>query len=254
VKGFPDQSGDLLHDQSTLGTLAKAVDAAMTRRARVAAEPSASTSAKLKATPVDEVPAGFLPADTILRSWPAGLSPSAARRGQQASDRLRADRRLDLAMHVEVVTDHGLVSFEPLKVGQNPLEARFTFRRAGRVVDAALRLKTPSGPLALRLAAHCPDQLVGEAWAAAVAVYAELTCVEPAPVQTADPSRRRLQRAGISQGHTSPAQHRALATARPSPRPVTLVVASLARAHEALRAVGVRHRRFHDQRQNKQGA
>jgi hypothetical protein len=90
------------------------------------------------------------PADIRL-TLPDSLNERAADAAVAASTRLRLDRRLAPAMGIEVLTPKGRLKFRALNVSRSPLEARFSFSRDGRAVYAALRLKTPKDPLALRV-------------------------------------------------------------------------------------------------------
>jgi hypothetical protein len=82
------------------------------------------------------------------------------------------------AAAVVVATPNGTLTFEPLITGANPLELEFRFERPGGSVEGALRLRRPDDPLTLRVVSGADDTLLGEAWAAALIVYAELTCTE----------------------------------------------------------------------------
>jgi hypothetical protein len=109
-----------------------------------------------------------------------------------ASARLRAERRLVPAVTVEVPTPVGTITFEPIDERANPLELRFTCRHDGTTVRGGLRLKRPADPLALRVIDDAPDRILGPAWAAALIVYAELTCAEaPSEVEPASPAAAR---------------------------------------------------------------
>jgi hypothetical protein len=94
----------------------------------------------------------------------------------EASGALRQHRRLVPAVPLEVPTPQGTLIFEPIDDHRTPLEARFTYMRGRKRFEGALRLKRPADPLALRIASFTSEAVTGEAWAAALIVYAALTC------------------------------------------------------------------------------
>jgi hypothetical protein len=124
---------------------------------------------------------------------PTTLSATARAGAMAASARLRTERRFVPAATIEVPTPRGTLVFAPLSETDNPLEARFTFTHANGRFAGALRLKRPGDPLTLRVQSSSPDTLLGEAWAAALIVYAALTCVEIPSREHADPSPASLK-------------------------------------------------------------
>ena len=68
-----------------------------------------------------------------------------------------------------------------------PLEAQFTLMRGSMRVQGGLRLRRPEDPLSLHLDAPAPEALIGEAWAAALILYAELTCADLLAGEPVDP-------------------------------------------------------------------
>ena len=160
------------------------------REARLAAAPAPSlapvpASSEAQVTPpIVSAPAPIAtrssPQDTAdLRfELPDSLEPAAREAAMLASERLRSERRLVPAAAVAIATPQGHLHFEPLREGENPLEARFVFTSERGRVAGGLRLKRPSDPLTLRIGEASPGSLVGHAWAAAMIVYSELTCTD----------------------------------------------------------------------------
>jgi hypothetical protein len=176
-------------------------------------------------------PAPRAPEADLRFDLPETLSAAAREAAMRASERLRTERRLVPAAAIEVVTERETVTFEPLREGENPLEARFVFKSGPARIAAALRLKRPSDPLTLHIYDASHESFVGRAWAAALVIYAELTCteladalpdlLEPDPLR---PSRRRPARP--SGGN-------------PQPRSLPRSRAASSRRHERAAAVTV---------------
>jgi hypothetical protein len=151
-----------------------------------------SSEPPITSTPPSPVVPSPGPASNVLISFPSSLAHEPRVAGMLASARLRAERTLVPAVPVEVQTPHGTLRFEPLDERTTPLEAQFTFRRRGHFVAGGLRLKRREDPISLRVTPRSRYSLVGEAWAAALVVYAELTCVDPdAPIADAPRSPTR---------------------------------------------------------------
>jgi hypothetical protein len=129
--------------------------------------------------------------ENLLFDLPESLPPAARVRAMEASAKLREHRRVMPASVVEAPTPQGTVVFEPIDETRTPLEVRFTFTSPGRRFDGALRLKRPGDPLTLRIVTASSNEVIGEAWAAALIVYAELTCTEaPDRLVDQDPTPR----------------------------------------------------------------
>jgi hypothetical protein len=128
------------------------------------------------------------PVMQIRRAFPDGLDERARARASEASAKLRLERRLVPALSVEVATPAGTLVFPPLRVGSAPLQVDFVFSRSSEKLSAALQLDTTEDPLPLRLLGSPGDDLLGVAWAAALVVYAALTCT---PAADAAPSGTR---------------------------------------------------------------
>lgn len=188
-KGKVLASGDLLRDEAPWGRLAAEVSA---RGAELAPRRIRHVRASPESTPL---PPPVVPEPRLRMSFGRELDPDAAARAMEASRRLREERRVVPAVSVRVDTPNGQLVFAPLDDRGNPLEARFRFERGGRTVHAGLRLKRPGDPLTLAL--HDGDPVVAdEAWAAALIVYAELTCQDlpvPDPVVPARAPQPRPQ-------------------------------------------------------------
>ncbi|MEJ7784307.1 MAG: hypothetical protein WKF96_05835 [Solirubrobacteraceae bacterium] len=202
TKGAPSSVGDILADPRKLQSVKQAVARALEQHTvrtealpstggaeeRSMAEKPSASSHRPPAPPIEPV---------LLFELPDRLPVGAVERALQASSRLRAERTLAPVVAVEIATALGTLVFEPVDEQENPLEARFTFRRGAAIFSGALRLKRPGDPLALRVGSPSHGDLVGEAWAAALIVYAELTCVpavdeeSPGPTLDLPPPRRQ---------------------------------------------------------------
>ena len=192
--------GDLREDASGWRELRYAIRALVEQVTVRSSQPLPASAP----APVPEPAPG--PERTLARVQPAGirfdlpatLSREARSNAMAASARLRHERRLVPATTVEVPTPQGTLTFAPLDDTANPLEARFTFVRSKDRFEGGLRLKRPDDPLSLRVGTAARDALLGEAWAAALIVYAELTCsklsVDEEPSDQPSMTPRAVQR------------------------------------------------------------
>jgi hypothetical protein len=239
---------DLLADPSALGVLAEPVRAALAaadrpKRPRSApkVQPAQRPAPTGRSAPR---PTESRVAAPVLTTLPPELSASARERAIVASARLRVDRRLVPAISVEVPTPNGTLVFEPVDERGNPLELRFIYADAGAKLRAALRLKTPGDPLALRVVEGAAE-VVGRGWAAALIVYAELTCADG--VEAASPSDVRTPRLKRPASPRLAATERARPSSRiaaPAPAAREADVLALRQAIEELRSVAGHPRRL----------
>lgn len=251
-------SGDVLASPGVLRKLRPPIDRALARTATSRIPPAAHASSppSRKLQPPRRAPARRPPPERrpppppeepdLRFDFPDSLSPTACDRAMQASGRLRAERTLVPAVAVEVPTPHGTLTFEPLNETAKPLEARFAFHRGRTQFSGGLRLKRPGDPLTLRVDKGSAEPLTAEAWAAALIVYAELTCVDiPAdPVPQPTTLTPRSPRPPQTSTFTS-SPRRAPGTRRPgaSWRP-TIERSALRDAIDQIRAVSGHLRRL----------
>lgn len=222
LRGVGDVDGNFLHPRIAAGQAFGVLRDALV--AQLAARPTT------------------VPAGTVLTVWPDRASRALMDAGDVASERLRTERRLDPALRIEVPTSHGDLRFEPLREGENPLEARFSLTKGKTVVRAALRLKTPADPLAIRVVEDARLDLLTEAWVAALIVYAQLTCAEGAEAGAFRQGPFPQQR--VSSGPSGGKSVRTARSGEPATHGERLVVSNLAQARDALRAVSGHLRRL----------
>ena len=153
--------------------IAQLIDDELSARSR----PRRETPARR--TPAEIVGEATSAADErLLLSLPESLPGLARERALAGSSRLRVERRLVPAATLEISTPNGKLIFDPIVPGENPLEARFAFLKGSSRMRGALRLRRPADPLALRVEDGADESVIAEAWAAALIVYAELTCAD----------------------------------------------------------------------------
>lgn len=210
VQGDNRTRVDLLKDPSALLDTRSRLQAKYLLRA-----PSSPRTAK-PATPSQR--SAFPPhpaaprAPTVARQkWlrmPAEAPQRLSELAGRASERLRNERRIEMAVGVDVQTGAGDLSFDKLARGKE-LRAEFRFRSAADEPFAgALVLNARSELIPLYAPVSADRSLVAHAWTVALLVYAELTC----PIETpADPKRASPQsiRGGVPR--SSPTQRRAAA-------------------------------------------
>lgn len=152
-----------------------------------------------------------------------------------ASERVRCDRRLELAVTVEVATRTGVLVFTPLRPGRRELAAAFTFTAAGESpLTAALLLDRSSDPVPVRAPQGVSRALLGTAWAAALVAYAELTCT-PIPDREPPPQSDGVRRPAAGLSRSSSGRSRPGSGGHGAREPVTL--RSIAEAVERLQSV-----------------
>ncbi len=230
---------DLLQPDASWDPLRRHVLRSMRPNAQVApakSSPSGSTGRKVAvALPPRPnrrpapAPRSVEPSPNLHFELPGTLNPVASERAMAASARLRQERRIAPAAQLEISTPHGTLSFSPLDEDQNPLEATFTFQRGTEHVDGGLRLKRPDDPLALRTVGSLPSTLIGEAWAAALIVYAELTCSDLAAPAPPLPERAPTQRSRRGSGRA----HQRTASIRTPQRGASSTAGPALSIHEA---------------------
>lgn len=229
----PNVYGDFVKDPAPLAVTRLAVADAL------ASSRAAPTSTQTKVASTAATPARLsTKADAVEKEFPPGMSEAQRTRAMVASARLRTSRRLAPAVDVITPAPRGSLRFERLVEGENPLEARFEWKLKGAAFRGALRLKGVADPLPLRVQNGSDRQLIGEAWALALIVYAELTCLEEraAPPSRAPLSRRQQRTSGGSS--LSVRSHRAsLGSHRGAANGARLIFPTLADAAEELRSI-----------------
>lgn len=182
----------------------------------------------------------------VLMKLPRDLTADARDLALKASAQLRKDRRIAPAAQMEVPTDRGTITFHRLTPGAKPLEAPFHFARGDSEVVGALRLNTIGDPLHMREVRADPPSLVGEAWAAALIVYARITCT--ATGQPAAPKSERIPTRGPtgsqSAGRDSSSRNASAGGGGQGQHSKILTVSSISTAHDALRDVSGHLRRL----------
>lgn len=186
--------GDLLRQTAILATFA---ERAIELRTAVP-EPTLPRAPSLSEPPAPEHGQGFPESERVLITLPGEVPAGAREAAIAASARLRLERRLVPGATVEVRTKHGTLTFAPLRDDRSPLEAAFTFERDGQRLDAGLRLKRREDPISLRVRGDAGARLIAEGWAAALIVYAELTCVDPPEPVVTEPTKRPSPSAAAS--------------------------------------------------------
>jgi hypothetical protein len=175
---------------------------------------------------------------TTLETWrrlPAEAPEHLVRVAHDASARLRHDRRRELPVSVEVTTANGTLLFQKLRRRGSELVAAFAFRDpGGDRLEGALLLEGGAEVLRLEAPVGAARPLVARAWAAALVIYADLTCADIAPPEPrATP--RRTGRAAPGAGRTGTRSVRRGAAA--SDAPALGRVHSIAEAIERLQSV-----------------
>jgi hypothetical protein len=132
----------------------------------------------------------------VLTSLPDDVPAATRAATLEASRRIREERSHDYGEHVVRISgDDFTLRFRPVHIAHGAVEAPLTLEHDGaRTVDAALRLRTPTDPLAIAFDEDLPVKTVVDAWVLALRCFAELTCAEPPDEQTpggARSSRRR---------------------------------------------------------------
>ena len=128
----------------------------------------------------------------VLASFPDMVGPEAeaAALAASPSERIRTKRTLAFGHVVVLRSNEDQVRFEPITSGGGPVEAPFTWFKAGAApLRAALRLRTPGDPLAIAFNDGVDESDLARAWLVGLAGFAELTCVE-----ITEPPDRRLDR------------------------------------------------------------
>jgi len=94
-----------------------------------------------------------------------------------ASARIRTDRSLHFDRPVEIEGPDFRIRFEPICNRRGPVELPFEYIGSGRSpVKAALRLRTPSDPLAIVCSPSVAPAELASAWGHALIAFAQLTC------------------------------------------------------------------------------
>ncbi len=134
-------------------------------------------------------------AGAIRTSFPNALPAARRAAALEASRRIREKRSHDYGDHVVHLTGQGFdLRFRPIRTVAGAVEVPFTLARDGApTVDAALRLRTPTDPLAIAFDESTPERAVAEAWILALHGFADLTCVE---LPELAPTRRARVRRG----------------------------------------------------------
>lgn len=122
---------------------------------------------------------------TFLAEWLAE-TPTAYTGAMAASELLRSRRRRDpaAAMQIDLALPKATLTFEPIGPAR-PLRVSFTFRHQTGEFRGELHLVGAFDPLPLRqrtlraAGADGRDLLLAKAWAAALIVYADITCSQP---------------------------------------------------------------------------
>lgn len=117
----------------------------------------------------------------LLTSLPEHLPLATRTAALEASRRIREERSHDYGEHVvRISSDDFTLRFQPIRLEHGAVEAPFSLTRGGTsTVDAALRLVTPTDPLAIAFDRSVPANTVVDAWLVALVCFAELTCTEP---------------------------------------------------------------------------
>jgi hypothetical protein len=247
-------SGDLLATPGALHCLLPAIDLALAKTATRRDPPASRAPLPPPRRPQPPTRLGSParrppppPDKPDLRfDFPDTLTASARDRAMQASARLRSERTLVPAVSVEVPTPHGTLMFEPLDEAAKPLEARFAFHCANGRFSGGLRLKRPGDPITLRVDGGSTERLAAEAWAAALIVYAELTCVVIPGSPLAEPTTPTSRPSRPSPTATPPGRRpRAPGAHRPkAPGGPVIEVPTLRDAIDQMRAVSGHMRRL----------
>jgi hypothetical protein len=147
------------------------------------------------ATAIVASPAPAEPA-LLLTTLPDDLPAALAAAAQQAGRRLREERSLVFEHAVLLETRDAKIRFAPLTVPPARLAVPFTFARGRTTVEGRLRLDVPP-------AAWFPPgtdrEAAIDAWVFALIAYADLTCVEVAPLP-AQPRARSQARPTVATG------------------------------------------------------
>lgn len=191
-----------------------------------------------------------------LTELPAVLRDDQRSAALAASNRIRTERSLEFGQTVVLRLIDGFVRFAPIAEDGHATGVPFVYRRDHQGLRGTLRLRTPTGPLALVVTNDLPDQItVGDAWLAALLGYAELTCVpQGASVPdardrtstTASTAPRLARPSPPTHPHTGPeltsrSTHRfRLSTALKPTAPTRTLLASYVVGHRRLLPVGRR--------------
>jgi hypothetical protein len=164
-------------------------------------------------------PRTSLAEETVLTQLTAGVPEALALAALSASTRLREERCVEFGHTICLRFTDGFIRFAPIHVDHRTVEVPFVYEHHMGHARGALRLRTPGDPLALALSESSGDEVVGEAWVAALRGYADLTCLEhgaaaettpvtstiatPRRAGSASSSRRRPVGAARAHGPTS---------------------------------------------------
>ena len=114
----------------------------------------------------------------ILVELPRRLSAHEVAQALDDSDQLRHVRTVEFGHAVTLQHPDASLRFEPIILNGSAVEVPFQYTAGPAFLMGALRLKTPTGPLALAIADRSQDEaVIGRGWVLALRGYAELTCV-----------------------------------------------------------------------------
>lgn len=161
--------------------------------------------------PTPSGPSGSRGHGSVWTEWPEQTDPGLADLATQASARIRHERRLTFEFPVSIRLATGeLLRLFPVRTkagraqrsgpASTIIEAPFEFVGASGETSAALRLRTPSDPLALWVGKSNGD--LGRAWALALCAFAELTCSDLLLTPRGPAGHREGQRPVPPQGET----------------------------------------------------
>jgi hypothetical protein len=141
----------------------------------------------------------------LLTSLPEDVPPATRAAALEASRRIREERSYDYGEHVVRIAGEGFtLRLRPIRLTHGAVEAPITLARDGAsTIDAALRLRTPTDPLAIAFDESVPKEAAIDAWVVALLCFADLTCAEPPDERTLGSARgsRRSGTTGQRGGH-----------------------------------------------------